>query len=517
MNQSYVPNYLNTNPSVLFNLNLSEATFFADPQKSDKYDDFFHQRPFGVNPDSDSDSDTVSNQTKNTLDSWNEFVNKQTQLHEVLFKLGKIESTDEILKQGVIYARNTLGFDRIGMLLYDEKNDDIVGTWGTDEEGNLSDEHASRSPCNESDWHDRIMSSHDYTSVWEGVELKQWEKSVGKGWNAISGMWDGEKCIGWIACDNLLSLKPLESWRSIILGQFTKSIGSLIIQSNQKQELKFINDNLEKLVDKQNTQLRLKIQQLETAKNNLVESEKLASLGGLVAGVAHEINTPVGIGITAASFLKEKSELQLESYYNKTMKKSDLEIFFKQVTGSSDIILKNLNQAGNLVHSFKKIAVNQTNDLIDDVNLNELVNDLLLSFKHIIKNRPISIVNNVDKDINFKSYAGRISQILSNLIKNSLLHGFDKNDTGTIKINASIKGDQLYCHYFDTGKGVPEKEIDSILNPFYTTKRGQGGTGLGLNIIYNIISKMKGSIKIKNNESEQGLRIDFDIKVNKYE
>ena len=151
----------------------------------------------------DLDAEAPSNE-------WSEFISAQTQLHNVTLALGKIDQTDEILKQAVIMARRDLGIDRIGTLLYDAENDEIMGTWGTNEAGDLCDEHGQHSPSSDSHWVEKVLKSHDYVALWDNVDLKQWGKSVGKGWNAIAGMWDGEQCIGWIACDNLLTLKPLE-------------------------------------------------------------------------------------------------------------------------------------------------------------------------------------------------------------------------------------------------------------------------------------------------------------------
>ncbi|OEF07308.1 sensor histidine kinase [Vibrio genomosp. F10] len=235
---------------------------------------------------------------------------------------------------------------------------------------------------------------------------------------------------------------------------------------------------------------------LEKAQKELIELEKLASLGALVAGVTHEVNTPIGIGVTAASHLLLETKSIIERYDNKTMKKSQLEDFLEGALESGEIIQDNLMRASDLIKSFKQIAVEQTIDSIFDVNLKETVTHIKNSFHHKLKNKPVTFVNNVDSDLVFRTCSGKLNQIMTNLVNNSLIHGFDKGNKGSIEITAKRENGHIHICYFDTGSGVDDTILTQLFDPFFTTKREEGGTGLGLNIVYNIIKQQNGQVEV---------------------
>jgi signal transduction histidine kinase len=431
---------------------------------------------------------------------WVLFVDALTRLHEISHRLSRLQNMDDILRFAISEAQEHLGIDRLGMLLFDQDKNEMIGTWGTNEEGDLNDEHDFRQPMPDSPWVLEALKSKNHVALWENVPLKQYGKEVGIGWNAMAAMWDGEKAIGWIACDNLITRKPMQPWLKEIIGQFGQILGNLIVRLQQQQALESINQNLELLVDERSKQLNLKVEQLESAQEELIESEKLASLGGLVAGVAHEVNTPLGISVTAASHLNEQTNTLVKSYAEKIMTKSQLEKYFNQAEESSQIILNNLQRASELVSSFKQLAVEQSNDIKDDIQLHLVVDNICKSLHHSMKNRPIIIHNHVSEALMFKSFTGKVNQIFTNLINNSLLHAFEFEDSGDIYITANIEGDMVKIEFKDNGVGVEKDKLASIFDPFYTTKRGKGGTGLGLNIIFNLINKLDGKLSVQANE-----------------
>lgn len=236
---------------------------------------------------------------------------------------------------------------------------------------------------------------------------------------------------------------------------------------------------------------------LQTMQTQLVESEKMASLGGLVAGFAHELNTPIGVAITASSTLR-REVIRLE----KSLDEGELteELFieaFADIKHVSHLLDKNLQRAASLVSNFKLVAVEQTNLHKESFVLHELVESLLTSLYPETKKFKAEICNDIPVDIVMNSYPGDFYQVLTNLILNALCHAFDEKQEGRVCLNASIESQDLCLTVSDNGKGISEQHIGDIFEPFFTTKRGQGGSGLGLSIVYNIVcQKLNGEIGV---------------------
>ncbi|MBF0232452.1 MAG: response regulator [Desulfamplus sp.] len=242
-----------------------------------------------------------------------------------------------------------------------------------------------------------------------------------------------------------------------------------------------------------NARLVSSIDTLEKTKDRLVQSEKMAALGGLVAGVAHEINTPVGIAITAASFLKDKTRLIKEYYTSGSLKKSDLESYLDNMDEVSLSILINMERAATLIKSFKQIAVDQSVEEKRIFNFKRYLQDVLISLKPTYRNKVCSIELKCVDDLEVFSYPGAYSQIISNLLINSIVHGFKDKKGGAVSIIITLSevGD-LTIHYMDNGSGMTQEQLNKVFDPFYTTMRGQGGTGLGMSIVYNIVTQKLG-------------------------
>ncbi len=232
--------------------------------------------------------------------------------------------------------------------------------------------------------------------------------------------------------------------------------------------------------------------ELNKAQNQLVESEKMAALGGLVAGVAHEINTPVGVSVTAATTLKTRTNKFLQIYRAGAMKRADLNTFLKHALQSTELIFNNLQRAGDLIKSFKQIAVDRTSDEDRTFNVKEYFNEILLSLRPTTKKTNHDFIIRCDDDLTYSSSPGIISQIITNLLMNSMVHAFDDQDQGEIVLAAFIRDDRFVIKFSDNGRGIAAENLDKIFEPFFTTKRGMGGSGLGLHIIYNLITQKLG-------------------------
>lgn len=246
-----------------------------------------------------------------------------------------------------------------------------------------------------------------------------------------------------------------------------------------------------------NRELGESLHNLKTTQANLVESEKMASLGRLVAGVAHEINTPVGSGVTAASHLVEKTDSFEHRIQEGGLTRSELDKYLAVVRRSGDIVLQNLHQAAELVRSFKQVAVDRSTSETRTLNLCQYLDKVLLSLQPRLKHQPHAIHLTCPPDLRVNTHPGALSQILTNLIMNSLAHAFEGREDGNINIRVEAAGGRVILTYWDDGNGIPEDIRDHIFEPFFTTRRDAGGTGLGLNIVYNLVSEtLGGSIRL---------------------
>ncbi len=250
-----------------------------------------------------------------------------------------------------------------------------------------------------------------------------------------------------------------------------------------------------------NKELNISLDTLEQAQDKLVQSEKMAALGELVAGVAHEINTPVGVGVTAASFLEAKTGEFKKIYDAGELKRSDLENFLRVVEEVSRSILINMERAAELISSFKQVAVDQSSETRRRFNLKEYIDEILLSLRPRYKKTGHAINVHCDETIELNSYPGVFSQILNNLIMNSLIHGFEEMDSGRIEMEISCSDNLVTFIYRDNGKGMTSEQKEKVFDPFYTTRRTKGGTGLGMSILFNLVTQtLNGSIDCQASE-----------------
>lgn len=245
------------------------------------------------------------------------------------------------------------------------------------------------------------------------------------------------------------------------------------------------------------------IAKLQTTQTQLVESEKMASLGGLVAGLAHEINTPLGVAITGASHLEHIARSLNDSVESGKISKTQFKTKCLDLVHSSEIILRNLNRASDLVKSFKMVAVDQSQDKKRTLNVYNFIADVIKGLTPQASHKNIRILLQGDKKLKIHTYPGAISQLITNMVDNAYMHAFSDIYAGEIKISYKCKENNLELNIQDNGKGMSEEVRQSIFEPFYTTKRGEGGTGLGLSIVYNLVTHtLQGSIACHSKEDE---------------
>ena len=282
--------------------------------------------------------------------------------------------------------------------------------------------------------------------------------------------------------------------------------------SNQR-ELRQENENRQYIEDelrKRNSELANSMGNLQLAKDQLVESERMASLGGLVAGITHDVNTPLGVGVTAASFLQERLNNLKTGFEEKSLTTKNMENFINEAEQTANLLLTNLNRASELIASFKQVAVDQTSETEREINLNDYIRDIIKSLKPSFKHSNHEIVVNCPKDLYIRCAPGAIAQIVTNMIVNSLVHGFEDTNDGKITLDVSADHNAIEMLYRDNGKGLSNDDLDKLFDAFFTTKRGQGGSGLGTHIMYNLVTQsLSGHIEA---QSKPGDGLQYTIR-----
>jgi signal transduction histidine kinase len=288
-------------------------------------------------------------------------------------------------------------------------------------------------------------------------------------------------------------------------------------QQQAERELQTLNSRLEEEVNQRtvalksaNNELIQTLEKLHQFQRQIVENEKMASLGDMVAGVAHEVNTPIGLGITASTMMLDRLAVIDQQFKGKTLKASAMERFINESRENLNIIYRNLDRAAQLISSFKQVAVDQTSEEAREVNVKQLIEETLMSMRPRLKKVTHTINIDCSETLNVMCKAGPLNQILINLIMNSLIHAFETVENGKIDVIARLTDDQkLKIIYKDNGSGIPTSIKKRIFDPFVTTKRGQGGSGLGMHLVFNLVTQaLNGNIKL---ESEEGNGVEFTL------
>jgi ligand-binding sensor domain-containing protein/signal transduction histidine kinase len=277
-----------------------------------------------------------------------------------------------------------------------------------------------------------------------------------------------------------------------LVGDFNTMLAQLAEREGELQQARdaLSQEVLEK--SRANEELEQAMMRLKLAQAQLVQSEKMASLGSLVAGVAHEINTPVGVGVTAASTLQEWANRLAAQHRDGKLTRTDLERFMAVCADSTQILMTNLQRAAELIRSFKQVAVDQSSGERRRFHLKAYVDEILRSLAPRLNRTGHTVAVDCPEDLELDSYPGALAQILTNLVTNSLMHAFPEGRRGRMSISAREDADGIVLRYADDGVGIPPDHLKRIYDPFFTTRRGAGGSGLGLHIVYNLVTQRLG-------------------------
>ena len=300
--------------------------------------------------------------------------------------------------------------------------------------------------------------------------------------------------------------QPIEIRRNDELGGLANSLETTrraiagLIRKLELQNTELINANdlLESRVTERTRALKEAIDTLQRAQKDMVESEKLASLGRIVAGVAHELNTPIGNALTVATTLHEHLQPLSAEFAAGQVKKSTLSAALDRTGHGFDILLRSLGKAAQMIGDFKQVAVDQTSEKRRFFDLAEVTADVLATIQPAFKKTPFRIVQDLAPDIACDSYPGPYGQVLTNLVMNGLLHAFEGRSEGCVTVRVdSPKPGLARLQVSDDGVGMEESTRRKIFDPFFTTRLGAGGSGLGMNIVLSIVVRiMRGSIAV---------------------
>lgn len=325
------------------------------------------------------------------------------------------------------------------------------------------------------------------------------------------------KMIGVICCEHQHSQRHWQTDEVAFLSSLTDLYGRAVTSEqrlNYERQLEEINEQLETKVQERTQWLEDALRNLTHTQAKLIESEKLASVGRMVAGLAHEINTPLGIAVTSASHCESELKKMHRLYNQRELDEEQFRNFLLSLTEGMHLVSHNLHRATNLVHNFRLTGSIQTSSEEEEFELRNCLGIIIKSLQPLLKEHRLICHFTGNDEIRLNSYPGALAQILTNLVTNSINHGFDTGVTGDINLHITRCDDQVHMQYNDNGRGINPDIHDKIFEPFFTTARKSGGSGLGLSIVHNLVTqKLKGEISIKNTGGGASFLIRFPADV----
>ncbi|MEJ6007002.1 ATP-binding protein [Paucibacter sp. AS339] len=263
-------------------------------------------------------------------------------------------------------------------------------------------------------------------------------------------------------------------------------------QRQVEQDIRELNAQLEQRVLQRTQHLEEALATVKNMQGELVRSEKMAALGSLVAGIAHELNTPIGNGVTMASTIEAQSRALMEEFGSERPRRSRIEPVLSAIQQGADILVRSLNRAAALISSFKHVAVDQSSDQRRCFDLKDTIDELVLMLASMYRNKH-RVELDLSPGLQMDSYPGALTQVLTNFISNAVAHAFDDNEQGEMRISSRLMAEgQVEIVFSDNGRGIPPEDLDHVFEPFFTTKLGQGGSGLGMSIVYNLVTGVLG-------------------------
>ncbi|MCJ8313667.1 MAG: sensor histidine kinase [Saccharospirillaceae bacterium] len=435
--------------------------------------------------------------------------NRILKFHELTTKLSYATDISQLGYLAIEYALNNLDFDRLGLILYDVKNDQLNGTWGTDKDGILRNEENLIKDMDPE--LRKTMNADKYKGVidiQQNCKLYDGDIQVGTGWKASIVIFHKNECLGWIFADNLINKQAITENIMQSLKLFGAIVSQLLVRIKSQDDFHKKNIDLEN----QNLFLEKTMGKLSYIQEQIIESEKLSALGRLVSSVAAELTGPINYSLKSTHEFKTISDLFYKKFKEGKIQEDDKRVFFQQIITSFNKIYKNQKKAFNLLEQFQTIASNQTDDCIRKVNIDYVIPAMIENIKQVNKVFQHEFIIHCDTKTTAKLKISLLTQVFNQLVTNSLRYAFSDLEVGLIKISISTNRDksQLILEYYDNRKG-DFNDLSKLFDPF--SQKVKKELGLGNFIIYNIVvQKMKGYIDASS-PKEGGLKYKISLPI----
>lgn len=412
-------------------------------------------------------------------------------LNEATLAMSQATSMSDLYRTAIVTATSLLDFDRIGILMLDEHQENILGTWGTDEQGKLCNEYDQTSPV-DGEVKDtiKLLDNQGKVCIWKDRALYEFDEHtdqsivVGFGWNAAIALWENNQFIGWIACDNLIKHRPFKAYVSHILRLFGSVISEYRLRFLVQEKIETLNKNLEcKVKELQHT-----IEALESTKEKLSSAQAHSAIKDLVVGVAHEINTPLGTAIMANSnYPSLLKQMKIACQGND---KESVQELLEATEQTTNILTKSLDTTASLITEFKRLSTIE----IESIPAKEVIlapwlkelTQVVCGYEPSLQELNLKLeVDNPQQTVTLHSEV--LLQVMKELLFNAYLHT-QQTEKRLILIKLKVEGGELYLSIEDNGPGIEQQLQHKIFNPFITTGRAMGRKGLGLNVASNLVT-----------------------------
>jgi two-component system NtrC family sensor kinase len=316
----------------------------------------------------------------------------------------------------------------------------------------------------------------------------------------------------------VIFISGLNDSDNIVLGFEAGAVDFISKPYSAKEVLARVNTHLVikrmkiSLKDK-NEQVKKSLEQTAELQSQLFASEKMASLGRAVAGIAHELNTPMGLCVTATSYLVEKNKQVKKSFNNHSLSSKGMQDYIEAVDETLDIIMTSMQRSTEMVNNFKMVAVDVSSEKLRSFTLHDYLSRVINSLTPEIR-KTRHIVEVAGDDLLIDSYPGALSQVITNIIMNAIIHGYDNGQKGHILIRTVLDGSNVHINCSDDGKGMTTESLKKVFEAYYTTRDGEGGSGLGTSIIQQLVTEtLKGQVSCSS-ELGKGTMFTITLPVN---
>jgi len=285
--------------------------------------------------------------------------------------------------------------------------------------------------------------------------------------------------------------------RTLEIGErayFLWGVHDVTQQRAVEEQIRDLNAKLEGRVAERTRELQQALESLRRAQDELINSEKLAALGGVVAGVAHELNTPIGNSVMVATTLDERAHEFAQLIESGAVRRSAVDEFVRGCVHGTDMLVRNLQQAHNLIYSFKQVAVDQTSERRREFDLKTMIEQVCATMGPLLRKTSFQLLLDVPPGLTMNSYPGPLGQVITNFVNNALLHAFEGREEGAMQLRVREMPEAPFVElrFADDGHGIDADHLKRVFDPFFTTRLGRGGSGLGLNIVYNLVTRILG-------------------------